>query len=66
MSLLMLLCPVGMAAMGGIAWVLTRLPGKGTGRIARMARRSSCLPLPTSQPRPADDGRQEKGVMSDV
>jgi hypothetical protein len=30
MSLLMLLCPVGMAAMGGITWVLTRLPGKGT------------------------------------
>ena len=28
MSLLMLLCPLGMAAMGGVAWVLTRLPGK--------------------------------------
>lgn len=37
MSLLMLLCPLGMAAMGGVAWVLRRLPGKRTGPIARVA-----------------------------
>ncbi len=45
-----LLCPLGMAAMGGIAWVLTRLPGRRTERIARMARHSTCLPVGAKQP----------------
>jgi hypothetical protein len=66
MSLLMLLCPLGMAAMGGVAWVLTRLPGKRTGRIARIARRSTCLPVGTSQSQPADEGPERAGSVSDA
>jgi hypothetical protein len=64
MSLLMLLCPLGMAAMGGVAWVLTRLPGKRTGRIARAARRSTCLPVGASQSQFADEGPERAGSVS--
>ncbi len=49
-----LLCPLGMAAMGGIAWVLTRLPGRRTERIARMARHSTCLPVGAKHPPDAE------------
>lgn len=66
MSLLMLLCPLGMAAVGGVAWVLTRLPGKRQGRIARVAQRSSCLPLPTSQSQRADGGSEQTGSVSNA
>lgn len=62
MSLLMLLCPVGMAAMGGVAWVLTRLPGKRTGRIARVARRSTRLPVGVPQSQPTDKGPERAGA----
>jgi hypothetical protein len=44
-GLLMVLCPLAIVATGGVAWVLTRLPGVRAGRIARLARRSTCLPL---------------------
>jgi len=63
-GLLMVLCPLGMVAMGGVAWVLTRLPGKRTGRIARVARRSTCLPLPASQSQPADKGSEQTETVS--
>lgn len=48
----MLLCPLGMAAMGGIAWVLTKLPGRRTERIARMARHTTRLPVGAPSPSP--------------
>jgi hypothetical protein len=63
MSLLMLLCPLGMAAMGGIAWVLTRLPGK---RTARIARRSTCLPLGARQPAQAEQSTPDTGTEHEV
>jgi len=66
MSLLMLLCPLGMAAMGGVAWVLTRLPRKRMGRIAWGARRSTCLPVGASQSQPADEGPERAGSVSDA
>jgi hypothetical protein len=66
MSLLMLLCPLGMAAMGGIAWVLTRLPGKRAERVARMARHTTCLPMGASQSQPADEGPEWAGTVSDA
>jgi hypothetical protein len=65
-GLLMVLCPLGMVAMGGVAWVLTRLPGAHTGRIARLARRSTCLPLPASQAQPAQHDSQEKDAITDA
>lgn len=66
MSILMLLCPLGMAAMGGVAWVLTRLPRKRTVRTARVARRSTCLPLSASQIATADEGAVRAGSVSDA
>jgi hypothetical protein len=48
-GLLMVLCPLGMVAMGGVAWVLTQLPGRRADRIAKVARHSMCLPVGTSQ-----------------
>jgi hypothetical protein len=61
-----LLCPLGMAAMGGIAWVLTRLPGKRAERVARMARHTTCLPVAASQSQPADEGPVRAGSVSDA
>ncbi len=48
-GLLMVLCPLGMVAMGGVAWVVTRLPGKRAERIAKVASHATCLPVVTSQ-----------------
>jgi hypothetical protein len=66
MSLLMLLCPLGMAAMGGIAWVLTRLPGARTERIARIARRSTCLPVSAKQPAEAEANAPDASAENEV
>jgi hypothetical protein len=65
-GLLMVLCPLAMVATGGIAWVLTRLPGARAGRIARLTRRSTCLPLPPSQAQPADDEHHEKDAVTNA
>jgi hypothetical protein len=41
----MLACPLGMAAMGGVAWVLGRLPGRRADRLARISSRASCMSM---------------------
>lgn len=43
-----LACPLGMAAMGGIAWAATRLPGRRADRLARIANRATCMPMGTN------------------
>jgi hypothetical protein len=58
-----LLCPLGIAAMGGIAWVLTRLPGRRTERIARMARHATCLLMSAPQPQPLEDTGDANGTV---
>jgi hypothetical protein len=63
MSLLMLLCPLGIAAMGGIAWMLTRLSGK---RTARIARRSTCLPVGARQPAQAEQSTPNTDAEREV
>ncbi len=40
-----LACPLGMFAMGGIAWGLGRLPGRRAERLARTASRASCMSM---------------------
>lgn len=40
-----LICPLGMFAMGGIAWGLGRLPGRRAERLARTASRASCMSM---------------------
>lgn len=70
MSLLMLLCQLGMAAMGGVTWVLTRLPGKRTERNGRMGRHSNCLPVGTKRAAEAEQStpntNAENGVAERV
>lgn len=41
----MLACPLGMAAMGGVAWVFSRLPGSRAERLARLSSRASCMSM---------------------
>jgi hypothetical protein len=40
-----LACPLGMAAMGGVAWVLGRLPGRRAERLARISSRANCMSM---------------------
>jgi hypothetical protein len=42
-------CPLGMFAMGGVAWVLTRLPGRRAERLARIANHATCMPTGAGQ-----------------
>lgn len=42
-------CPLGMLAMGGVAWMLTQLPGRRAERLARIASHASCMPMPASK-----------------
>jgi hypothetical protein len=66
-GLLMVLCPLGMVAMGGVAWVLTRLPGRRADRIAKVARRSTCLPVGTSQkPAKAEPNTPDAGAEHEI
>ncbi len=44
-----LACPLGMFAMGGVAWAATRLPGRRAERLARVANRATCMPMGGSQ-----------------
>ena len=45
----LLACPLGMFAIGGIAWGLGRLPGRRAERLARATGRVSCMPVGAKQ-----------------
>jgi hypothetical protein len=49
-----LACPLGMFAMGGIAWGLGRLPGRRAERLARTASRASCMSMGATKTQPAE------------
>ncbi|HLB21252.1 MAG TPA: hypothetical protein VK605_04040 [Solirubrobacteraceae bacterium] len=49
-----LICPLGMLAMGGIAWGLGRLPGRRAERLARRASRASCMPMGGAKQQPGE------------
>jgi hypothetical protein len=40
-----LACPLGMFAMGGVAWGIAKLPGIRAERLARVANRATCMPM---------------------
>ncbi len=63
MSLLMLLCPLGMAAMGGVAWVLTRLPGRTPSGLRGWFGRS-CLPMSVKQPAEAEANAERENEVA--
>jgi hypothetical protein len=52
-----LACLLGMASMGGIAWVLGRLPGRRAGRLASLSSRANCMPM-GRRPAEAHENRQ--------
>lgn len=56
MSLLMLLCSLGMFAVGGMAWGLGWLPGRRVERLAGTASRASCLLLRDAKRQPSEAG----------
>jgi hypothetical protein len=59
----MLLCPLGIAAMGGIAWVLTKLPGGApSGSRGWPATRPACRWVPR-RPQPIEDTGDAKGTV---
>lgn len=49
-----LACPLGMFAMGGIAWGLGRLPGRRAERLARTASRASCMSMGGTKQQPCE------------
>lgn len=49
-----LVCPLGMFAMGGIAWGLGRLPGRRAERLARTASRASCMSMGGAKQQPSE------------
>jgi hypothetical protein len=50
-----LACPLGMFAMGGVAWGLGRLPGRRAERLARTARRASCMSMGAAKRQPSTE-----------
>lgn len=52
--------------MGGVACVLTRLPGKRTERIGRMTRHSTCLSVGTKQPAEAEQSTPDTNAENEV
>ncbi len=52
--------------MGGIAWVLSRLPERRTEWIARVARRSTCLPVGAKQRTEAERSTPDTGAEHEV
>jgi len=55
----LLACPLGMFAMGAIAWGFGRLPGRRAERLARRASRASCMSIGAPQPTEADGSAQD-------
>jgi hypothetical protein len=49
-----LACPLGMAAMGGVAWVLGRLPGRRAERLARISSRANCMSMGAAKQQPSE------------
>ena len=57
-----LACPLGMFAIGGVAWGLARLRGRRAERLARATSRASCMSMGAST-RPDEVGEM-KGQAS--
>lgn len=62
----MIACPVGMAAMGGIAWGLSRLPGRRAQRLASLSSRATCMPMGAGRQPVAADQRTTPEIDADA
>jgi hypothetical protein len=58
----MLACPLGMFAMGGVAWGLRRLPGRRAERLARTASRASCMSMGARPVAEADGSARDTSI----
>ena len=61
----LLACPLGMFAIGGVAWGLGRLPGRRAQRLARATGRVSCMPVGAATQRPSEDGERTEQARAD-
>lgn len=59
-----LACPLGMFAMGGIAWGLGRLPGRRAEGLARTASRASCRSIGAANKEPAEAEQDTLGAST--
>lgn len=60
-----LACPLGMFAMGGIAWGLGRLPGRRADRLARISSRASYMSMGAQQ-QTAEESTLSAGAEREV
>ncbi len=51
----LLACPLGMFAMGGVAWAARRLPGQRAQRLRGVAQRATCMPGGSPKPTIEED-----------
>jgi hypothetical protein len=62
----LLACPLGMAAMGGVAWLAGRLPGHRVRRLRSAASRVSCMGSGSPQPVAVDEDAPAQAASSHV
>ena len=61
----LLACPLGMFAIGAVAWGLGRLPGRRAERLARATSRVSCMPVGAAAQRRSEDGEMAEQARAD-
>jgi hypothetical protein len=59
-------CPLGMFAMGGVAWAATRLPGRRAERLARTASRASCMSMGGTKQQPNEGADTTPAASSEA
>jgi hypothetical protein len=62
-SIWIVACPLGMFAMGGIAWGFTRLPGRRAERLAPVSSRTSGMTMGSAKQQPAAVGESTPGQV---
>jgi hypothetical protein len=62
----LLACPLGMAAMGGFAWLAGRLPGHRARRLRGAASRVNCMGSGSRQPVAVDEAAPAQSPSSHV
>jgi hypothetical protein len=62
----LLACPLGMAAIGGFAWLAGRLPGHRARRLRSAASRVSCMGSGSRQPVAVDEDAPAPATSSHV
>lgn len=64
-SIWILACPLVMFAMGGVAWGLSRIPGRRAQRLARVTSHASCMPIGNVRQQPAEAGERTPSASTE-